>query len=58
MNFEPVHIHKIRRGSHENILFLLIPILLFVLAIAFIVSKAPRQEVAGISTGLTQDSQK
>jgi hypothetical protein len=58
MNFEAVHIHKTHRGSHENIIFLLIPILLFVAAILFISSKTNTGKVSGVSTGLTNSPEK
>ncbi len=35
MNFEPVHIHKTHKHSMENMVFLVIPILLFTLIIGY-----------------------
>lgn len=61
MNFDPVHIHKARRSSVENIVFLLIPITLFVIILILITFKDSPGKVSGVSTQgevLTQDSKK
>ncbi|MEK7550455.1 MAG: hypothetical protein AAB535_01600 [Patescibacteria group bacterium] len=53
MNFEPVHIHKTHKGSYESMIFLLIPILIFVTIMLFMVAKTGKGSVAGSATELT-----
>ncbi len=37
MTFDPIHIHKTKNNSHQNILFLFIPILIFTLIVTYFV---------------------